>query len=225
MKKILLMILLIIICAASVYAQDVIIDKTTIENTKKDFETGLRMLTDAEVAKATKEDLIKDFSDSLVKLWILENSTVKNGMFVLYINYSDLFIDKEGNVYVKPNSKAYIKIGNDNYNLEADIKIVTTYKAHVPEPKNKSIFQIEPKLGAVIFTDLKNIDFDVVFLIQVLKIKKINVDLGFGFRSSGIRLAHGVTDNFDIGLYGGIGYPRGTLEWRPVFGVIAAFKF
>ena len=36
-----------------------------IEEVKSDFETGLRMLTDAEVDEAIKEELIKDMTDSL----------------------------------------------------------------------------------------------------------------------------------------------------------------
>jgi len=224
-KKLILILAALLLFVMPLFAEEVIIDDESIRLTKENYEFGLRLLTQEDITELQKEELIKDFADALTKLWVLENATVKNGMFTLYLDGSDMFIDKQGNLYFEAESMGYIKIGNDEYNLEGDLVILTEYEALIPEPESKSILQIAPKMGVVVITDLKRVDFDVVFFIQLLKIKKINTDIGIGFRSGGLRVSYQITDNFDIGIYGGIGYPREDLKWRPVVGLGAAFKF
>jgi len=222
-KKIILIIIILLFCSISIQAA--IINDETIEQTKEDFKFGLSLLMSDELTDEEKQELIDEFADALTKLWVIENSSVENGLFKLYIKTSDIFIDKEGNLYLKSESEGYIKIGTDKYNIEGNITLANKYSAYVPETEPESIFQIEPKLGGVVFTDFSTIDFDVIFLVQILKFKKINIDTGIGMRSLGIKTNYPVTENFDVGIYAGVAYPRDTLKWRPIAGLSASFKF
>lgn len=220
--KILKYILCVFLLFAAIPAIGQDITEQKIQETRIEFIEGLTMLSD--LPEEDQKILIQEFANSLTKLWILEHATVENGLFKLYIEASDIFIDKEGNLYFKSESEGYIRIGNDEYNIEGDIVLNNDIAAFVQDDK-KGIFRLEAKLSGLVYTDFENVDFDIAFLVQIIKIKKISLDIGVGMHTAGGRLAYNITDNFDIGLYGGIGYPREELKWRPVMGLGVAFQF
>lgn len=226
MKRIILLTVIIFVLPFVAIAQETITEQD-IMAVKAEVMVGLEMLGSDQISDEVKAELRKSFADSITKLWVLEHATVENGMFKITISASDLFIDGEGSLYFKAESQGYLKIGNDDYNIEGDITLLNKYVAYVPEPEKTSIFRIEPKLAGAVMTDFKEIDFDVLFLIQVLKFEKIkmSVDLGAGIHSAGLRIARDLTKNFDIGIYGGVMYPRDGTKWRPALGAAAAFRF
>lgn len=226
MKRIILLIVIIFVFPFTLMAQETITEQD-ITAVKAEIMVGLEMLASDHISEELKTELRENFADSMTKLWVLEHATVENGMFKLTISTSDLFVDGEGNLYYKADSKGYLKIGTDAYNLEGDITLVNRYEAYIPEPEKTSIFRIEPKLAGAVITNFKEVDFDVLFLIQVLKFEKIkiSVDLGAGIHSAGLRVARDLTKNFDIGIYSGVMYPRDGTKWRPALGAAAAFRF
>jgi len=223
MKKILLAIVAICMMAMPLFAQEITPEQ--IEEIKQEFISGLELLKDESIPEEIKQELIEEIAESLTKLWVLENATIENGLFKIYLESSDIFIDDAGILYFKSESRGYIKIGNDDYNLESDIIFTNKLKASTPPEEPTSIIQIAPKLGVVIITDLKIVDYDILFLIQMLKFGKINVDFGIGFRSAGARVSRNLTTNFDIGLYPCILYPRDGQKWKPAIGFGCSFKF
>lgn len=221
--KILLMIIAIFMITMPLLAQEITPEQ--IKEVKQEFISGLEILRDESISEEIKQELIEEIAENLTKLWVLENATIENGLLKIYLESSDIFIDDAGILYFKSESQGYIKIGNDDYNLESDITFTNKLKAYKTPEEPTSIIQIAPKLGAAIITDLKIVDYDILFLIQMLKFNKINVDLGIGFRSAGIRIARNLTANFDIGLYPCLLYPRDDQKWKPAIGFSGSFKF
>ena len=220
MKRIKILLLIFVLIPGFLFAK---IDDQKVSQVKQEFKDGLEMLT--KLPQDQRELLINKFADSLTKLWVLEHANVEDGTFQLYINAADMFIDAQGNIYFKAESTGYIKIGTDKYNIKGPITIINKIDAYKKEQESKSIFQVAAMLGGCLYTDFQNIDYDVLFIIQTLKIKKISIGPAFGIRSLGFNTSYYLTKNFSIGLYGGIAYPRNKLSWRPIVGLTGSFKF
>jgi len=219
MKKIIILVTILFFSIWSALSAE-----TTTE-IKQRFKDGLELLASDQLSQSEKEDLINSFAEGLTKLWVLEHSSVKDGTFKLYINSSDIFIDEQGNLYFKAESNGYVFIGTDEYNLKGPITLINKSEAYQKPPKEEGIIQVAARLGAALYTDLTSINYDILFIIQVLKINKINIGTAFGIRSLGIESAYDLTKNFNIGLYGGLGYPKESLKWRPIVGIVSSFKF
>lgn len=221
MKKIIILITILFFSAWGILSAET----KEVTEVKQQFKDGLELLSSDQLSQSEKEDLINSFTEGLTKLWVLEHSSVKDGTFKLYVNSSDIFIDEQGNLYFKAESSGYVFIGTDEYNLKGPITLINKSEAYQKPPKEQGIIQVAARLGATLYTDLTSINYDILFIIQVLKINKINIGTAFGIRSLGIESAYDLTKNFNIGLYGGLGYPKESLKWRPIFGIVSSFKF